>query len=489
MHEYASRNYLLWQREKPDLAHLFQNGGFGENFVSKDLCEEDVCIGDVFSVGEDQDGLLLEVTEPRNPCYKLNARFQWSRALPRIQKTGRVGWNFRVLREGYVSTGDLMKLVERPNPCWSVMNVVRVLHGRSVEPRLYEKCAELGALSPYFIDLARKRLEAATRTYTLVEAEYVTQRVRQLTFEVKAGDRIRNPEFRPYAYAQIQFGPERNLSRCYSIVDGDLERFTLGVALEEKSRGGSEYLHKTLKIGDEIKMGPGLDPVAVEHEDRCAGDQTIENRILILGGIGVTAFLPAIRNWEKQGVNYEIHYAVRSMDDAAYKHALPQDKTTFYAKSNGERLNIPDIVPKPATNGSCNSRIFCCGPSKMMDECQNITKQRGYPDHLLHFESFGNAVGEGELRGDPFEVEVHDTESDRKVLLEVPADRSLLRVLNDAGFDVMSSCQSGGCGMCKVAVCGGEAVYNSTVNAHERPDVMMSCVDRAKGSRIAIEID
>ncbi|KAF2165836.1 hypothetical protein M409DRAFT_24123 [Zasmidium cellare ATCC 36951] len=489
VHQYASKNYLTWQKEKPDLAHLFQNGGFGENLVATDLIEESVCIGDIWCVGDRETGLLMEVSEPRNPCYKLNARFQWSRALPRIQKTGRVGWNFRVLRPGYVSTGDEMWLVERPNPCWSIMNVVRVLHGKSVEPALYEECTELRALSPYFHDLALKRLAAATRTYTLVEAAYVTSRVRQLTFEVKNGDRIKKPEFRPYAYAQISFGPEKNFSRCYSIVDGNLEKFTLGVALDGQSRGGSRYLHEKLQIGDEIKMGPGLDPEATEHEDRCMSDQNIENRIVLIGGIGVTAFLPAIRNWENQGVRYEIHFAVRSMDEAAYKDVLPQAKTTFYAKWSGDRLNLAAIIPRPAADGKHTTRIFCCGPSKMMAECQALTTKFAYPPHLLHFESFGTVPTAGSILGDPFEVEVHDTESERKVLLDVPADRSLLRVLNDAGFDVMSSCQSGGCGMCKVAVCGGEAVYNSSVNAHERPDVMMTCVDRAKGGRVAIEID
>ncbi|KAK4495822.1 hypothetical protein PRZ48_013090 [Zasmidium cellare] len=489
VHQYASKNYVIWQKEKPDLAYLFQNGGFGENLVATELTEETVCIGDIWCVGVKETGLLMEVSEPRNPCYKLNLRFQWPRALPRISKTGRVGWNFRVLRPGYVSTGDLMWLVERPNPRWSVMNVVRVLHGRSVEPALYEECLELKALSPYFHDMAIKRLAAATRTYTLVEAEYMTPRVRQLTFEVKGGHGIKKPDFQPYAYAQISFGPEKNLSRCYSIVKGDLEKFTLAVSLDEQSRGGSRYLHEKLRVGDEIKMGPGMDSEAAEHEERCINDQSIENRVVIIGGIGVTAFLPAIRNWENQGVKYEIHYAVRSMDEAAYKDILPRDKTTFYAKSSGDRLNLADIIPKPTADGRHTSRIFCCGPSKLMDECQLLTTTLAYPPHLLHFESFGTAPTSGSVLGDPFEVEVHDTESDRKVLLDVPADRSLLRVLNDAGFDVMSSCQSGGCGICKVAVCEGEVVWNSSVHADERLDVMMSCVDRAKGARVGIEID
>lgn len=489
VHQYASKNYLTWQKERPDLAHLFQNGGFGENLVATSLTEENVCIGDIWCVGDRETGLLMEVSEPRNPCYKLNARFQWSRALPRIQKTGRVGWNFRVLRPGYVSTGDILWLVERPNPCWSILNVVRVLHGRSVEVALYEECLDLKALSPYFYNLATKRLAAATRTYGLVVAGYVTPRVKQLTFELERGGRVKQPDFQPYAYAQITFGPDKNMSRCYSIVDGNLERFTLGVALDEWSKGGSKYLHEKLKIGDEIKMRPGLDPTATELEERCLEDKTIENRIVVIGGIGVTAFLPLVRNWEKQGVRYEIHYAVRSMDEAAYRDILPQDRTTFYAKSLGERLNPVDIIPKPGPGNTYNTRIFCCGPSRMMTECQSLTQDLGYPPHLLHFESFGTNVAEGSILGDPFEVEVHDVESDRKVVLDVPADKSLLRVLNDAGFDVMSSCQSGGCGMCKVAVCGGEVSYTSTVNAHERPDVMMTCVDRAKGSRVAIEID
>lgn len=485
VHQYSQTNYPKWQKEHPDRAHMFQEGAFGENLISSTMDEENVCIGDLFRIGEEP-GVILEVSEPRNPCYKLNIRLQWSNALKRIQRTGRVGWNMRVPRPGHIKVGDSMTLIERPHPRWSVMNVQRVLHGRSVDPGLIEELSEIEQLSPYFLNLAQKRLETASRTYQLAAARMVTSRVRELTFDITQPLKGTNNDFKSYAYAQLKFGPNNAIARSYSVVSGNLERFTLGVSLDDESRGGSRYLHQ-MPLGERIEMGPGQDAEAAENEKKCQ-DQRIDRHIVIIGGIGVTAFLPAINGWEKDGTPFEIHYAVRSMDQAAYLDRLPAQKTTVYAKSRGERMNIGELIPEPRPNNEHHTRIFCCGPSRMMEACRRRTSELQYPEHLLHFESFGTTSG---YLGEPFDVEVEDIEEGRQAKLTVPSDKSLLRVLSDAGFDVMSSCQSGSCSACKITLCSGSVERKTnTLDEEEKKVAMLSCVDRAaKGSSIKVEID
>ncbi|KAF2719631.1 PK beta-barrel-protein domain-containing protein-like protein [Polychaeton citri CBS 116435] len=482
--QYASTHYASWRCEPSPSPRLFHYGGFGENLVVEGMTEENVCIGDLYRVGKQ---VVLQVSEPRSPCYKINKRFQWTRALKRVQRTGRVGWLLRVLQTGYIQKGDSMVLLERPNPRWSVMNVKRVIQGKSVPLELVQELTELDVLTEIVRDLARKRLETSVKTYTLVESEDITLRVKQLTFELKESVTILRPQFRPFSFAKIDFGPDSSISRSYSIVSGDINRFALGVALDDHSRGGSAYIHEKLKVGDTIRMTPGTVPQALKDSKQDAENLRIANRVVIIGGIGVTAFLSIIKEWESSDLQYEVHYAARSLEDAAFCSQLPSEKTTVYARSRNERLSVRDVIPEPGMNGTYDTSIYSCGPRGLMDACKQRVESLGYPAHLLHFEDFGN-VGGGPL-GDQFGVEVSDLDSGRKASLTVPADRTLLQTLKEAGFDMTYFCEAGGCGACKVSVCRGSVRHNGTgLSENEKPSAMLSCVDRGLG-KIEIELD
>jgi ferredoxin-NADP reductase len=327
-------------------------------------------------------------------------------------------------------------------------------------------------------------MRTAPKIYTLVDAAYVTSRVRKLTFALKEQLPLSDPGFEPFVFAQITFGPDLSISRAYSIVSGDLFKFSLGVALDDRSTGGSAYLHKELRIGDEIEMSPGSNKNAAENDAQ--SDQDLM-RILIVGGIGITAFLPSIRDWERSGLPYQLHYAVRSPEEAAFLDELPRDKTTLYAKSRGERLDTDKLIPEPASDNTFKARIFSCGPQRMMQDCEQRTTQLGYPTHMVHYEDFGSGAG-GDL-GAPFEVEVTEPEANRHETLEVPSNKTLLDVLNGAGFDVLFSCKAGACGACKVTVCEGDIDYRSTsLTAKEKGVALQSCVDRGLG-KLKLEID
>lgn len=415
-------------------------------------------------------------------------RFQNSKMLKTVLRNGRVGWQFRVLQTGKIQAGDTMTLVDRPNPRWSVKNVHRVVHGKTVSTELIEELCELKALSTYHHDLALKRLTTASRTYTLVDVGQETKRVKRFTFRLRSeGKRktsLRDPAFRPFAFAQIKFGPQAKFSRSYSIVSGDMYEFCLGVALDDRSRGGSRYLHQNLRIGDEIQMSPGVNPNDEGQEALCSAEE-IDRNIVIIGGIGVTAFLPAIRTWQREGRPFEVHYAVRSVEEAAFLDELPEDRTTVYAKTRNERLEVEDIIPDADSGDRFQARLFVCGPERLMTACKERARLLQYPEHLLHFESFGSAT-QGDL-GNPFEVEVED--EDRSTTLTVPSDKSLLRVLQDAGFDVMSSCEAGTCGTCKVSLCSGKVIRKGTALAVEDKETcILSCVDRGV-AKIKIEIE
>ena len=127
-------------------------GAFGENLVLEGALEADVCIGDTFAVGE----ALVQVSQPRQPCWKQARRWRRPELALQMQHTGRTGWYLRVLREGRVQAGDVLSLVERPLPQWTVARANGVMHGRPVDR---EAAAALAGLS----QLAERWRESLTR--------------------------------------------------------------------------------------------------------------------------------------------------------------------------------------------------------------------------------------------------------------------------------------------------------------------------------------
>ena len=131
---YSADHYPAWRRELglPEMGP----GAFGENFAVGGLAEKDVCIGDSFTVGE----ALVQVSQPRAPCWKLARRWKLPDLPKRVVQTGRTGWYLRVLRPGLVEAGQPMVLVERPFPRFAIARVNGAAYGspgdRDLAPEL-----------------------------------------------------------------------------------------------------------------------------------------------------------------------------------------------------------------------------------------------------------------------------------------------------------------------------------------------------------------
>lgn len=119
---YPLEHYSFW-RDNLKLPRL-ANGSFGENFTVSGLGEQDVCIGDVWSVGE----ATVQLSQPRQPCWKLARRWDIKDLADRVQQNGKTGWYFRVLTEGFVEAGMLMTLIQRFHPRWTVQAANHLMH-------------------------------------------------------------------------------------------------------------------------------------------------------------------------------------------------------------------------------------------------------------------------------------------------------------------------------------------------------------------------
>ena len=151
---YSADNYDVWRSEDLDFPELFVPGAFGENFVSHGLDETNVCLGDVYRIG----AIEVEVSQPRQPCFKLNLRFQQADMSRRVQTTGRTGWYYRVLSEGEVAPGDAITLADRPYADWTLRRVQHHLYVKTQDQAAIERLAQLPALSESMRKLFEMRI-------------------------------------------------------------------------------------------------------------------------------------------------------------------------------------------------------------------------------------------------------------------------------------------------------------------------------------------
>jgi MOSC domain-containing protein YiiM/ferredoxin-NADP reductase len=480
---YCSQHYPLWKAEQAQSAHHFMPGSFGENIVSSCANERNICIGDVLSIGEE---VLVQVSEPRGPCFKLNHRFDMKNMSRLSQDLGRTGWYYRVIREGFIQEGDRIVLRERSYPKWTIANVQQYLYRDIKNKEAMQELIELAPLGNDTRTIFENRLkksvveshhhrltgseEAAVRRwnpYRIVSKSLETPRIYSFVFEaLEQPKRVYDVE--PGSHVRLKFKNGR-FQRAYSVVRGDNNRFELAVALELDSRGGSKYLHSTTKVGDVVSVGQitASFPLAI----------AADHHILIAGGIGITAFVIAATQMYASGESFELHLAVRSVDDVPFKRYLePLGSTVvIHDKSEGRSLEIEEVVSK----ANDNTHVYCCGSQRMMDGVASATELYGLAKENVHYEPF-----EAETSGEPFTVELAISNE----TLDVPAERTLLDVLRDAGIDMPSSCEVGSCGTCLVNVKKGLIQHRGIgVMDLEKENSMLSCVSRGVG-QIVLEL-
>lgn len=154
VHLYAWKHYEKWRRELPACRLLNVAGAFGENLSVVGVDEFGVCIADRWRVGS----VELEVSQGRQPCWKLNLRFGLQDMSLRVQQSLRAGWYCRVLRAGTLAHGSAMELVGRPHPRWSIGRLLALIRDRECEQSVLDEVLAL-PLTPSWRKLFARRKE------------------------------------------------------------------------------------------------------------------------------------------------------------------------------------------------------------------------------------------------------------------------------------------------------------------------------------------
>jgi len=129
---YSADHYGYWQKLYPELEMTW--GIFGENLTVEGLHEANVNIGDIFEIGD----AVVQATQPRQPCFKLEFRFNDNRIVKQFIDSGFAGVYVRVLKTGKVQTGDTMKLTERKHSL-SIQKVYQLLYASDFQKEAVEQ--------------------------------------------------------------------------------------------------------------------------------------------------------------------------------------------------------------------------------------------------------------------------------------------------------------------------------------------------------------
>lgn len=488
VHQYCSTNYSFWQDLYPDepMRSRFVPGGFGENLVADGFDETNICIGDLVRIGPPDssatggvDGCVLEVSLPRQPCFKLNQRFGIKNFAPKTHQNSKTGWYYRVKEEGRIEAGMEMRVIRRDYPRWSISRLHHFVHRDKTDMEATQELMEIKVMGDECrnvfekrwgkeLEKVREKERAAVRQFRVAVKGMETPRIVRVELEAveKSGDAVGIP-FGSYTVIKLPNG----LKRAYSVVSGDTNRFVLGIARDDNSRGGSVYIH------DKLETGSILDVHTIDRSIQPSGMASYY--IFIVGGVGITAFLAMMSTVMAINQTFELHYAVRNTDEVAFKPLLTSLGTSvrIYDSSKGERMKISQIL----RGRVWNSQVFACGPSRMIDAVTEAAAAAGMSDDEVHYEVFS-----ADTSGDPFTVDIVAKNGKRR--LNVGSENTLLEALREAGLEVGSSCETGKCGTCRVAVRCGKIDHRGTgLTKEEQNKEMLSCISRGIG-HIEVEL-
>ncbi|WP_018871950.1 MOSC domain-containing protein [Thioalkalivibrio sp. ALJ16] len=153
---YSLDRYPGWRAQYPEHAARFAPAGFGENLASHGMDEHNVHIGDIYRVGTAR----VQVSQPRTPCWKLDARFDLAGLAREVQTSGRCGWFYRVLEPGHLAAGDPIEHLERPPDSPSIADAMAAIYRQPHRGHL-QRLADCATLAENWREKARRRLRGA----------------------------------------------------------------------------------------------------------------------------------------------------------------------------------------------------------------------------------------------------------------------------------------------------------------------------------------
>lgn len=274
------------------------------------------------------------------------------------------------------------------------------------------------------------------------------------------------PPFAPGAHIEVRWG---GFIRRYSLTahkDSGCS-YEIMVRRARPSRGGSDYAHDGLHIGDQIEISSPRNDFGLNHDEA--------RHVFIAGGIGVTPFISMALECERRGLDFELHYIVRSAHD---RIALPISAGSLHLyETLGRRPPLPTLLARPD-----NAAIYVCGPRGLIEEVKREAFRLQVPSSKMSWESFGAIL------------ETTDTFATIRLAqtglsIELVPGTSMLDQLRTANVFMPSACERGECGSCATTYLDGTPRHRDVcLTPEQRKTLICPCVSWVKGDNLTLDL-
>jgi ferredoxin-NADP reductase len=298
-------------------------------------------------------------------------------------------------------------------------------------------------------------------------------------FEIRPEGGIRPWSVGSHLQLRVMVGG-RDEIRSYSLVGlpddpAAAEVYRIAVRRAEPGRGGSRWLWQR-EIGDELLIG--------EPNNHFEIGVKAPHTLLVAGGIGITPILGMALLLARKGANLRMLYAARRADELIYLDALRTplgERLHTFCSHAGERIDLDAEIDALPSGG----QLALCGPLSLMEAAREAWQRAGRPAADLRFETFGNS---GRREAEPFWVELPR----HRLRFEVPAERTLLDMLEEHGVQALSDCRRGECGLCAmdiVSVQGAVDHRDVFFSSHQKraDQRLCACVSRITGGGVVLD--
>ena len=525
VYAYDLENILYWRRvlDREDIGF----GHFGENFTVEGMPDDQIHIGDVFRVG----GALLEVTQPRVPCFKLEMKMDLPGFSRQFITSGRLGFCFRVLKEGEVGAGDQIERVTAGPEKITVWDFARLYFFDYDNLEKIRRLISIPAVPPDWVRVfedilasagerrksrqTQKRAWKGFRYFTVDKKVPESQTITSFYLVPEDGQPL--PVYMPGQFLTFRLsipGRAKPVIRTYSLSECPCHAEYYRVTIKKEPSvqdsdmvSGSGYFHDVVEPGTRLQ-------VAAPRGDFFLDPREEGPIVLLSGGVGLTpmiSMLNAVVDSGKKRPTWFIHGTRNGVHHAMCKHmrqvAAENEDITVHIRYSQPRpediegreydsIGHVDLDLLKALLPDKDMDFFLCGPPPFMNGLLKSLWEWGVPETRIRFELFGPATllqeGTGARRRKketPVEEKAYEINFSASGITAKwdPEYENLLEFAEDQGVFPDFSCRSGICHTCKYTVSEGEVGYKFEPLDPPYPGQALLCCARPR-SNLVIDV-
>lgn len=519
---YDIENIRYWRKVlgRNDIGY----GHFGENFTVEGMTDDRIHIGDVFRIG----GVLLEVTQPRVPCFKLEIKMELPGFSQKFLASGRLGFYCRVIQEGEVEAGDSIERIQVGPEKIAVQEFARLYYFDTQNLEKIHRILRIPALPPGWsrafgklLETAgkkgkkRKTLERAWQGFRpFIVSQKVPENQSMTSFYLMPEDREPLPPYMPGQFLTFKLnipGIPRPVIRTYTLSDCPChtEYYRITVKREPQPEdpeiiSGSNYFHDMVEAGTRLQ-------VAASRGDFFLDPKEETPVVLLSGGVGMTPMISMLNAIVASGSKRPVWFIHGTRN--GHHHAMGEHMRQIVAEHDNITVHIRYSRPRPEdiqgrdydSIGHVTVNLlkellpdndmdfYLCGPPPFMHSLIKGLWEWDVQEHRIRFEVFGpDALMLEGARPKRRQKKRAVEEENYKIVFSQsqitaqwdPESENLLNFAEEQGVFPDFSCRAGICQTCGYGLLEGQVDYNFDPLAPPYPGQVLLCCTRPKSDLV-----